>query len=521
MAAKPLGIDPRRFDAVIFDLDGVVTRTAELHAAAWKQMFDQVLEERSRRHGERLRPFSLEQDYLPHVDGKPRSDGVRDFLRSRGIELPEGSPGDDPGDETVCGLGNRKNALFRQLLAQQGVQVYDRTVDLIRRLRRAGLKTAVVSASKNARTVLAAAGVEELFAARIDGVDAERLGLAGKPAPDLFLEAANRLGTHPRRAVVVEDARSGVQAGRAGGFGLVIGVDHSGQGEELAAFADLVIQDLGEIRVDSPQGDAKQLPSALEGFAELANRLQGQRPAVFLDYDGTLTPIVERPEQARLSAAMRRTVGQLAERCTVAIVSGRDRQDVEELMGLEGLVYAGSHGFDIAGPTGMETTLEQGRDHLPALDQAEAALHERLDRIEGAQVERKRFAIAIHVRRVAPERQAEVARAVEQVLEQTAGLRKTEGKMIFEFRPDLDWDKGKALRWLLENLGLDNEQVVPIYLGDDLTDEDALDEIAGDGIGILVGEAARPTRARYFLRDVGEVQSFLQRLGEWLERPPR
>jgi trehalose-phosphatase len=251
---------------------------------------------------------------------------------------------------------------------------------------------------------------------------------------------------------------------------------------------------------------------------EIERRLRGRRPAVFLDYDGTLTPIVPRPEDARISEEMRQAVKALAARCPVAIVSGRDLQDVRQLAGVEEIFYAGSHGFDIAGPAGRKMELQQGTDYLPALDKAEKALHEHLEDIEGAQVERKKFAIAVHFRRVAENRFREVEQAVEEVLAANQGLRKTGGKMIFELRPDIDWDKGKALRWLLEQLELDVPDVLPLYLGDDLTDEDALRELQGRGLGILVRDEERPTAAAYALEDPDEVRRFLQQLTDLLDK---
>jgi trehalose 6-phosphate phosphatase len=243
----------RAFDALLFDLDGVVTRTAAVHAAAWKRLFDEYLDRRARRTGEPFRPFDIEEDYLTYVDGRPRYDGVGSFLESRGIALPSGTPGDGPDQETVRGLGGRKNAYFREQLRAGGAEVFDTTVDLIRAAKAHGLKIAVVSSSKNCAEVLDAAGLAELFDARVDGVELERLALPGKPAPDMFLEAARRLGAEPGRAAVFEDAVSGVRAGRAGGFGLVVGVDRAGQAAALReAGADLVVSDLGELTLDPP-----------------------------------------------------------------------------------------------------------------------------------------------------------------------------------------------------------------------------------------------------------------------------
>ena len=241
-------IDPRDFDAVLFDLDGVLTQTAKIHAACWKEMFDDYLKSRSEREGEGFRPFDIDSDYKLHVDGKPRDDGVRDFLRSRDVELAEGQASDPPGEETVQGLGNRKNELVNQAIALRGVESFADSVTLVRRLRENGIRTAVVSSSRNCEPVLRAAGIVDLFELWVDGGVATRLGLAGKPAPDTFLEAARELGVAPGRAVVVEDAIAGVQAGRAGKFGLVVGVDREGAPEALRqAGADIVVGDLSTI----------------------------------------------------------------------------------------------------------------------------------------------------------------------------------------------------------------------------------------------------------------------------------
>ena len=244
---------PDELDAFLFDLDGVLTATAHIHARCWKLMFDEFLNQRAQRTGEPFQPFDVEQDYLPYVDGKPRYEGVQSFLASRGIELPWGDPDDPPEAQTACGLGNRKNVLYNEALATERPQVFERGVDYVRYLHDRGIKTAVVTASKNATTVLRAAGIEDLFDVQIDGVVAAELRLAGKPEPDTFLEAARRLGVEPARAAVVEDAESGVQAGRAGNFGLVIGVDRTGNADALRENgADIVVADVGDLLDEEP-----------------------------------------------------------------------------------------------------------------------------------------------------------------------------------------------------------------------------------------------------------------------------
>jgi beta-phosphoglucomutase family hydrolase len=237
-----------RYDAVLFDLDGVITDTANLHASCWKQMFDEFLRTRAAQGGEAFRPFDLAADYRLYVDGKPRFDGVRDFLRSRGIQLPEGDHHDSPMAETVCGLGNRKNELINHLIAEVGVKPYEGTVQFIHRLRRDRFKIAVVTSSQNCAAVLRAAKLENIFEVQVDGNMIEAQRLAGKPAPDTYLMAARLLGVEPARAVVVEDAISGVQAGSHGRFGLVIGVARKGNSEELERQgANVVVGDLQEL----------------------------------------------------------------------------------------------------------------------------------------------------------------------------------------------------------------------------------------------------------------------------------
>jgi beta-phosphoglucomutase family hydrolase len=239
---------PDGVSACLFDLDGVLTQTAKVHAAAWKEMFDAYLHQRAQRSGEPFREFDAVADYDAYVDGKPRYDGVRSFLASRGIELPQGTPDDPPGAETVDGLGNRKNELVLKLIHDQGVQAYEGSVRYVRAARDAGFPRAVVSSSANCRDVLRAAAIEDLFDAVIDGVVAAQEGLGGKPAPDTFLAGARALGVQPREGAVFEDALAGVQAGRAGGFGFVVGVDRVGQRDALLAHgADIVVEDLAEL----------------------------------------------------------------------------------------------------------------------------------------------------------------------------------------------------------------------------------------------------------------------------------
>jgi beta-phosphoglucomutase family hydrolase len=234
--------------ACLFDLDGVLTKTAVVHAAAWKQMFDEYLRARAEQTGEEFVPFDPNRDYGEYVDGKPRSDGVRSFLASRGIELPDGDPEDPPSAETIAGLGNRKNEIVLRMIREEGVEAYPGSVRYLKAARDAGLRRAVVSSSTNCKDVLEAAGIEELFEVRVDGVVAERKKLNGKPAPDTFVAAARELEVAAEEAAVFEDALAGVEAGRAGDFGCVVGVDRVGHAAALREHgATIVVRDLAEL----------------------------------------------------------------------------------------------------------------------------------------------------------------------------------------------------------------------------------------------------------------------------------
>jgi trehalose-phosphatase len=261
------------------------------------------------------------------------------------------------------------------------------------------------------------------------------------------------------------------------------------------------------------------LPSALAGWDGIAVRLDGRRPALFLDYDGTLSPLVARPDLAVLPAAAREVLGRLAQRFPVVIVSGRGREDVAARVGLPDLVYAGSHGFDIAGPRPAaaaaspgQLRLEVGEGMPAAIERAATELRRELEGIPGVIVEPKRFALSVHFRLADPRDVPRIESAVDAALAAEPGLRKAHGKKLFELRPDLDWDKGRALLWLLGELGLAGPDVLPVYLGDDLTDEDAFRAVRGRGIGIVVGDEPRETAASYRLRDPAEVVAWLERL---------
>jgi len=502
----------QELDGFVFDLDGVLTRTAELHADAWKRAFDEFLDSRVDEDSSRYRAFAIDPEYYRYIDGKPRYEGAVSFLESRGIGVPRGSEDDAPGTATACGIANRKNELYLEMLDEGSVHTYDSSIRFVEDLRRAGLRTGVVSSSRNCVAVLAAAGLLEHFDAKVDGRDIEARDLGGKPAPDIFAEAARDLDISPGRSAAVEDATAGVEAARAAGFACVIGLNRGGaeQAEALREHgAHQVVDDLAELGSRIPVSDGG-MPLPVETMRMLQGRLRNRTPAVFLDYDGTLTPIVDRPEDAVLSDRMQSVLSRVSDCYVTAILSGRDLDDVYERVGLDGLVYAGSHGFDIRLPDGRRESPAAAEEARPALASATEELESRLQDIDGALVEHKRFAVTVHFRLVDDADLDELAEAVDDVASQHGGLRRRGGKKIIELLPDMDWDKGAALDWLLGILEVDDLSVyVPIYIGDDTTDEDAFAVLDDGGVSIAVGREPADTEADFSVDDVDAVRRLL------------
>ncbi len=510
--------------AAIFDLDGVITDTARLHARAWKELIDDYLERLGERSGEAQAPFDIEGDYRRYVDGKPRAEGLRSFFEGRGVEVPAGLADDPPDRETIAGLAARKDGIFQEVLTEEGVDLFQGTVDLVRNLRARGVRTAVASSSRNCAAILAKAGIADLFEARVDGETLRETGLTGKPDSDMFVEAARRVGAEPAASAVFEDAVSGIEAGRRGRFGLVVGVAENEVGRQALkeAGADLTVKvaEIGALSADLLERwfaeSEHRRPSALRVWPDLRKEMEGRKPAVFLDYDGTLSPLVDQPDQATLSPQMRAVVRRVADRFPTTIVSGRGRDDVARLVGLENVNYAGSHGFDISGPEGDGGAIRHqvAEEVVPVIEQVSDALQRELEEVPGAIVEPKRYTVAVHYRMVEEGDFSRVEAAVDQALERQPDLRKAHGKKVFELRPAFEWDKGKAVMWLLEALGLDEPETLSLYVGDDTTDEDAFRALDGRGIGIVVTEVPRPTAASYSLQDTEEVREFLGRLVE-------
>jgi alpha,alpha-trehalase len=402
--------------------------------------------------------------------------------------------------------------------ASGDVHAFDSTVPLLRRLRDVGIATAVYSCSRNCAQVLRAAGINELA-----DVAVSQVGTGGKLDPAVLIETATRLGIRPGRCAVIGHDQAGVRAGRHGGFSLVIGFDRTGNPDKLLSCgADTVIADLAEISVRSGDAAMSTIPDALQVYSQLKELVTARRPAVFVDFDGTLSDIVEQPESATLVDGAAEALRALAAQCPVALISGRDLADVRYRVKVDGLWFAGSHGFELVAPN-YSYHQNAATTAVGTLAHAANRLAAELGDIPGICVESKRFAVAVHYRNVDPGRVDHVIAAV-RTLGGSEGLRVTTGRKVIELRPNIDWDKGRTVQWILEQIVGDDSaagsDTLPIYIGDDITDEDAFDAVRFDGVGIVVRHdenSDRPSSASFSLENPSAVVQFIQRLADDLE----
>ncbi len=514
-----MNMEVNKMKAMILDMDGVVTQTARIHRKAWKQMFNSFLESLPDKYDK-----VTDEDYKKYIDGKPRYDGVKSLLESKNIHLPFGSVNDTVDKITICGLGNKKNDIFLDLVTKKGVETYNDTIKKIKFWRSHGLKTAVVSSSKNCREIIHRANIEDLFDTLVDGRISEKLGLKGKPEPDIFIEATKSLEVKPESCVLFEDAISGVQAGCKGNFALVVGVCREGvKSTYYENGADIVIENFEQIdlinnSILAPYFEPS-VPLLYSHKTEVENILRNRTPVFFLDFDGTLSPIVGHPEDAVLPKEIRYNLKECAARFKVAIVSGRDMDDLKEKVDINNLIFAGSHGFRISGPSGLYMEHPKSKEILPVMDKIEKGLYDDdFDKIGGIQIDRKRYAIGIHYRNVKDEDIPRINSKVNEIIDKYPGLKKGLGKMIMEIKPDANWDKGEAVSWILENLDLKHkENILPVYIGDDVTDEDAFNRLKDNGLGIIVGSHGNATAASYKLKNPYQVGLFLKWISETLK----
>lgn len=489
--------------AVVADMDSVLTRMAGLHERAWQVAFNTFFASCS---GDDNRRAELSHDeYRRYLDGKLRYQGAADLLAARHIDLPKGTVADEPGTRTVSGIGNHKEKVLIELLEREGVAVFADALDALRRWRLSGIKLAAISASCNCRTVLRIVELEKHLDVIVDGEQAREREFNSKQA--MMLEAARQLGVQPADTLVLEDTAAGIRAGRKAGFGLTVGVNRNHHAAELEnAGADAVVWSLSALRFP------RCLPSALNTVDTiLASHAAERAVAIFLDFDGTLAAIVEDPRKVTLDDPISSTLRTLSGLCTLGLISGRDRSDLQKRVGIEGILYAGSHGLDIGGP-GYEKILPEAEAAVPEIERATQRLSQALESIHGVIIERKRFGVAVHYRQVRSDvDRQQIMRVVDSVLVDT-GLRKRKGKQVVELEPEVNWDKGHALAWLLETAELDAEHVLVVYIGDDETDEDVFASLAGKGVSIVVDDEVSNSLADYRLANPDEVARFLHHL---------
>ena len=500
-----------QFKAAIFDVDGVITNTAKLHFECWKITFDDYLLTLSKMHKILYISFS-QDDYLKYVDGVSRSVGIKNFLASRGIKI---------SSEVIFKISNRKTKLFLQKIKQEGVTVFNDTIQLIKQLKSNHIKIAAVSASKNCRKILNIAGVKNLFDIIVDGNRAAKLGLKSKPSPDIFLLAVQKLQAQPQESLVIEDALQGIEAAKKGNFGLVIALDRwqnrSKQFKTLSA--DFVVNNLFNFNfVKLKRIFSYILPSALFDFAEIRSKLNNKKLLLGLDFDGTIAPIVKAPSLAKIDNAIFLLLKNIKNFIPLAIISGRQINDLMSRVKLNNIFYAGNHGFEMNLPRFFPEDFTIGSEYQDDILKLHHELNSKLNAIKGCILENKKFSLSVHYRLVEAKQQKVVKDVVNKVLKKYFLLKKNSGKKVLEIKPNLKWHKGKALKYVIDLLESGfKEDICPIYIGDDRTDEDAFKQIFGKGIAIIVGKKTSKMSANYHLLNTKEVYYFLKLLSLFLK----
>ncbi|MFJ1269125.1 trehalose-phosphatase [Legionella lytica] len=489
---------------IIFDMDGVVTQTATLHFEAWKNTLDAFLLELNPTEDE----LFTENDYFYYLDGMPRNEGLSNFLTSRKITS------DAHQEKWISHLADKKNDYFQTLLKKHPVNYFPDTLQFIEFLLLNQYQIALISSSKNCIPILKSAQIEHLFPIYVDGIISERLNIAGKPEPDIFLEAAKRLKLQPQECLVIEDALSGVKAAKKGQFGKVIALDRKQKlySQFLELEPDYILPDLSKAPqlFNNDNSDNKQ---PISGLAVLPSIHQLMKHCyqfiIFLDYDGTLTPIVDRPEQAILSAAMHDCLSSLSQEYLTVIISGRALNDLKEHINISTLFYSGNHGLEFMGP---RSYYQIGAAFKEEIEELDCCLSKKFNGISGCLIENKTFSLSVHYRLVDKENLDLIEKQIDAVLLNYPRLKKHYGKKVYEIRPNILWNKGIASNAILEKFKLNNPHLIPIYIGDDVSDEDAFEVFQTKGITIKVEQNPLDTKANYFLNSPLEVQRFLTQL---------
>jgi trehalose 6-phosphate phosphatase len=502
--------------AVIMEMD-LIIQTAIIHKTAWKQT---LIGLPGNMPNEILRLF--DELYEKYLDGQPMYHGLEKLLQAKEINLPFGNINDSPGEKTVCALGNLKQKNFNRLLNEPEVKTFSDAAKQIYNWKKLGIKTAIISADENFDEVLDTKDIRTLFDVKINGQKSRQKGLKEKPEADIYMQAVKELHVSPESCILLDDSVAGLQAGSKANFGLLVGVNRYGNRKILSENgADLVIDSFEELDLlNDPEIKGwftQNIPPFASEYVKIGDEVYGKTPVLFLDYDGTLTPIVKHPEDAVISQEMQEVLKECASKFRVAAVSGRDMNDLRNKVNLPNLIYAGSHGFHISGPDGLYMEHEKSDEILPRLDELEKKLQKEFSHIKRAQIDRKRYAIAVHYRNVNKEDVPFMLEKLNEIIANFPDLKKGKGKKIVELKPNIEWNKGKAVKWILEKLNLtDKNKYIPIYIGDDVTDEDAYKVLKDWGMGIQVGPGATNSAARYRLRNVYQVRMLLKDLANFM-----
>ena len=490
--------------AIVFDLDGVLTQTQKLHATAWREMFNEFLLKRSGAAAE----FTPE-DYRLYVDGKPRLEGIKSFLASRHIQIP---------DDEIEVLGNKKNKLYIAALKKEGPHLIEDSFSFVVKLASKKVPMAVVSSSRNCRMIMEQTGLIKFIPTIVTPDEAQTKNLRGKPQPDYFLEACRLLKVNPKESIMVEDAISGIQAGRSAGFERVIGMktskDPGGMNELKSAGADEVVTSLWDI---TGMDEYLKLENARENIKKILEK--NRNYFLFLDFDGTISEIVRDPADARAVPGVVELISELGHRMPVCIITGRDTEVIRKFINLSHVYYAACHGFEITGPSELHYELTEARNMIPEFDKAQSFLSRKLGEYSGIIIERKKFGLAFHYRMISsPEVREKIITTVSDYCREHPTFKLRPGEEVIELLPNLKWHKGKALLKLYDVLELSKKDFPPLYFGDGKTDEDAFRELINWGISILVSREGRPTLAHYKLETPSETKNVLREIKTYLER---
>lgn len=503
-----------RLRALIFDLDNIIAESQTLQVLAWKRLFDHYNHQRKLSQKPEYVPFDREVDYSNKIHGHSIYDAVRTFLSSRNIKLPEGDPDDLPGYESVSALGNMKNQIYRDLFKDRGIDFFSDLIEPVERWKDEGYKTAAISTNKKCHILLKDAGIDMIFDKIVDGYDIEKLDLKGKPEADIYLEAARQLNVSPEETAVFEDDVEGIKAARKGGFKRVVGLSRNNSPETLRNYgANIVIRSYATLNHTVHEFD--ELPSALTRLGELFEDWKNKELLFFLDYDMLHPAIRKQPEDIFISEEIKDLLSRLSNYAKVTVINGRDLSDIRQMTGLDQIYYAGNYGFEISGPGNIHYEHEGLRKILPKLDIAEKLLRDKLLEFDNVRFERQRYVLSIHYQNLEDEKTPEAESRINQILLNRPDLEKVIGEKMIEIRPYQNWNKGKAMKWLMgEVSGILHDNYL-VYLGNDFTDEDAFTQIIKQkGIRILVGNHGELTLADYKLQDLDEVKAWLNNIIE-------